>query len=370
MEDRLRNDFEAVRHVIFYRFPTCKTRMGLVQRSDQDDAPGFPGLSDAQLGSVAEDRLATAVMLSAAGTAAVAVPLLDLGFDLYPRRIRTLRAHPVQVKARSFLEPDGEFQASVGSLHPDPNGYVLLPYIPPPDWQLHARLWVIPIPEFLNLAQPHGNGYLFSGYLDERFRRSAANQFLVDADNLDRQWLDRIPGWKDPVRTPRLGPSPNVQEVPRSASRTFGKYGELWLASQLMRAGLQNVVVAQDRLRVDCVDLLLHDLRSFAIGGLVVHTSSLNARGVVQFRIRQDTFFIDPHLLVVVIPCMSDGALHDSAFLVPAADIPAVTTVSSDRGDPGYQGSFRLEPLAEKMRAFAVPMEKLGVTVLERLFLT
>jgi hypothetical protein len=137
-----------------------------------------------------------------------------------------------------------------------------------------------------------------------------------------------------------------------------------------MRAGLQNVVLAQDRLRVDCVDLLLHDLRSYSIGGLAVHTSSVNARGVVQYRIRQETFFIDPHLCAVVIPCLSDGALHDTAFLIPAADIPAIATVSSDRGDPGYQGSFRLDPLAEKMRPFAVPMEKLGATVLERLFPT
>jgi len=344
--------------------------MALRRPSDRNDvAPGFPGLSDAQVGSVAEDRLATAILLDAAGTAAVAFPLLDLGFDLYPRRIRTLRAHPVQVKARSFLEPDGEFQASVGSLHADPNGYVLLPYVPPPEWQVQPRLWAIPIPEFLKLAQPHGDGYLFSGYLDARFPQSA-NQFLVDADQLHRQWLDRIPGWKDPVRAPRLGPSPGMQEVPRPASRAFGKYGELWLASQVMRTGLQSVVVAQDRLRVDCVDLLIHDLGSYVIGGLVVHTSSINARGVVQFRIRQDTFFIDPHLCVVVIPCMNDGALHRTAFLIPAADIPAVTTVSSDRGDPGYQGSFRLDPLAEKMRPFAVPMEKVGITVLERLFLT
>jgi hypothetical protein len=221
----------------------------------------------------------------------------------------------------------------------------------------------------LKLALPDGDGYLFSGYLDERFDRPA-NQFLVDADQLHRQWLDRIPGWKDPVRAPRLASGPSVQEVPRPASRAFGKYGELWLASQLMRAGLQNVVVAQDRLRVDCVDLLLHDLRSYAIAGLVVHTSSLNARGVVQFRIRLDTFFIDPHLFVVVIPCMSDGTLHDTAFLIPAADVPTVTTISSDRGDPGYQGSFRLDPLAEKMRPFAVPMGKLGPTILQRLFPT
>jgi hypothetical protein len=344
--------------------------MALPQPSGPDDAAGFPGLSDAQLGSVAEDRLATAIQLSAPGTVTVALPLLDLGFDLYPRRIRTLRAHPVQVKARSFLEPGGEFQASVGSLHPDPNGYVLLPYLPPPDWQLHPRLWAIPIPEFLKVAQPHGDGYLFSGYLDGRFARSATNQFLIDTNQLRRQWLDRIPGWKAPVRAPRLGTESNREGVARPASRAFGKYGGLWLASQLMRAGLQNVVLAQDRLRVDCVDLLLHDLRSYAIGGLVIHTSSINARGIVQFRIRHDTFFIDPHLFVVILPCLDDGAIHDTAFMVPAADIPAVTTASSDRGDPGYQGSFRLEPLAEKMRPFAVPTHLLGVSILERLFRT
>src|ERR1700682_1430452 len=134
--------------------------MALLQQSDPNDLAAFPGLSDAQLGSVAEERLATAIQLSAPGTGTGGLPLLDLGFDLYLRRIRTLRVHPVQVKARSFLEPDGEFQAGVESLHADPNGYVVLPYVPPPDWQLHPRLWAIPIPEFVKIAQPHGDGYI------------------------------------------------------------------------------------------------------------------------------------------------------------------------------------------------------------------
>jgi hypothetical protein len=147
----------------FQAFETCYGCMAMRLSSEPDDsAPGAAGLSDAQLGSVAEDQLATATVLSAPGTATVAFPLLDLGFDLYPRRIRTLRAHPVQVKARSFLI-DGEFQASVPSLHQDPNGYLLLPYVPPPDWPLHPRLWAIPIPKFVELAQPHGSGYLWVG---------------------------------------------------------------------------------------------------------------------------------------------------------------------------------------------------------------
>src|SRR6266516_4195847 len=96
--------------------------MALRQPADEDDTErGVLGLSDAQLGSVAEDQLATGIVLSAPGMATVAFPLVDLGFDLYLRRIRTLRAHPLQVKARSFLESDGEFQASIMSLHADPN---------------------------------------------------------------------------------------------------------------------------------------------------------------------------------------------------------------------------------------------------------
>lgn len=342
--------------------------MALLQPSDGDDTSrGVLGLSDAQLGSVAEDRLATAIAVRAPGAATVAFPLVDLGFDFYVRRIGTLRAHPVQVKARSLLE-DGEFHASIASLHPDLNGYILLPYLPPPDWQLDARLWAIPIPEFLKLAQPHGDGYLFSGYLDGRFLQSASNQYLIDVDKLRRQWLELIPGWKDPVAGERLRAPSASEEVPRPASRAFGKYGELWLASQLMRAGLQNAVIAQDRLRVDCVDLLLHDLKSYTIGGVAIHTSSLNARGIVQFRIRRETFFVDPQLLVVILPCAADGKFHDTALLIPSADIPAISTTSNDRGDPGYQGSFRLEPLAQKMRPFAVPTETLGAVVLERLF--
>jgi hypothetical protein len=73
---------------------------------------------------------------------------------------------------------------------------------------------------------------------------------------------------------------------------------------------------------------------------------------------------------VVVLPCSDDGAIHDTAFVIPSEDIPAVTTASSDRGDPGYQGSFRLDPLAEKMHPFAVSTQNLGARVLQLLFPT
>ena len=340
--------------------------MAAAQIQPDDIAPGFPGVGDARLGSVAEDRVATAIVLQAPSTATVAYPLLDLGFDLYLRRIRTLRVHPLQIKARSFLNPGGQLEVSIPSLHPDPRGFVVLPYLPPPDWELQSRLWAVPIPEFPHLAQHDGDGFLFTGYLDDL--NGAAGQYLVDVSHLDRQWLARIPGWTDPVHRPRLESGTGTEEVPKSGTRALGKSGELWLASQLMRAGLESLVIAQDRLRVDCVDLLLHDLVSYAIAGLVIHTSTIDSRGHVQFRIRQETFFIDPQLFIVVPVFRNDGSLHETGFVIPSQQLPHVTTLSIDHGDAGYQGNFRLEPLPEKMRPFAVPSAELAASVLSHAF--
>jgi hypothetical protein len=340
--------------------------MALPDPLSDDSGDAFPGLSEAQFGTVAEERLATAITVQAGGSATVGFPLLDLGFDLYLRRIRTLRVHPVQVKARSFLEADGQFQAGVASLHLDPNGYIALPFVPPPDWQLTTAFWAIPIPDFVELARPHDGGYVFSGYLDGRLD-SPSNRYLVPVDRIQTGWLHRIPGWTAPLHQPSsMIALPD--EVSKSAARAFGKFGELWLASQLMREGLERVVVAQDRLRVDCVDLLLHDLRSFAYRGLAVHTGTVNARGIVEFRIRADTFFLDDGLDVVCLPCGPDGELAKTSLLIPSADIKEpIVTPSSDKGIGGYQVSFRLDPLAEKMRPYAVPTRQLAGAIVKRL---
>ena len=337
---------------------------------DGRDDSAFPGLSEAQFGTVAEERLATAITVQAGGSATVAFPLLDLGFDLYLRRARTLRLHPVQVKARSFLQADGQFQAGVASLHLDPRGYVAFPFIPPPDWQLSEALWAIPIPEFVKLARPHDGGYVFSGYLDGRLD-SEANAYLVPVSGIQTHWLHRIPGWVAPVHHSADNLIAPSEEVSKAGARAFGKSGELWLAGELMRDGLENVVLAQDRLRVDAVDLLLHDLRTFAFRGLAVHTGTVNARGVVEFRVRADTFFVDERLDVICLPCQPDGQLAKTSFLIPSADIKEpIATPSSDRGVGGYQVSFRLDPVAEKMRPYAIPTAELARTILKRLTAT
>jgi hypothetical protein len=337
---------------------------------DHDETElGFPGFADAQIGAIAEDRLATAILIDSHGLTAIGYPVLDLGFDLYPRRHRSLRVRPTQVKARTFLASDGQFQVSVASLRPDPNSTVLLPYLPPPTWQLAPRLWAIPTPDFMELAVRNGDGsYLFSGYPDGRFP-APANRFLVDSDHLQRQWLSALPRWNDPVPLPALDEVTRMlPRVDRAAARAFGRSSELWLMGQIMRASLQDVVAVQDRLRVDCVDLVLHDLRNYRVGGLNVHASTVNHRGIVEFRIRHRTFFTDPRLHVVVLPYAADGSIAGRSFVIPSEDIPRVTTASSDRGDGGYQGSFRLDPIAERFRPFACETAAIGQTVLSTLF--
>ncbi|HYM49281.1 MAG TPA: hypothetical protein VET65_01800 [Candidatus Limnocylindrales bacterium] len=338
-------------------------------RDPDYDQTGFPGLSDAQVGSLAEERLSSAILLASHGLTAVGTPLLDVGFDLYPRRVRTLRTCPAQVKARTFLAPSGEYQVSVASLHPDPNSAVLLPYLPPPDWQLAPRMWAMPAPDFLSVAIHNADGsYQFSGFLDGRFP-SPANAFLVDSGHLQTEWLDRIPGWTAPIPpAPEAPLDADLRFAGRAGARAFGRSAELGLAADLMRAVRDQVAVVQDRLRLDCVDLLLHDLRTYSVAGLAIHACSPNHRGIVEFRIRHATFFTDPRLLVVVIPWLSEGVRAKQAFVIPSAAIPSITTASSDRGDGGYQGSFRLDPLAEKFKPFACAMEALPSVILERAF--
>jgi hypothetical protein len=202
--------------------------------------------------------------------------------------------------------------------------------------------------------------------LDDRVDEPAA-EFLVDVDQMERQWLAKIPRWSESSAGPALITAPPRDEVPRPASQALGKYGELWLASQLMRSGLEHVVVAHDRLRVDCVDMLLHELRSFAIAGVVVHTSSISMRGTAQFRIRRATFFVDSQLYVVLLVCSRDGTVQQTAFLIPSADISRIATSSTNRGEPIYQCSFRLDPLAEEMRPYAIASTQLGAAIIQRL---
>jgi hypothetical protein len=346
-----------------------------VEFLEQYDPPGMrlappkgrpSGLLTVQVGAIAEDELAIAILVASRGSVSVAVPLVDQGFDGYARRVRTLSVAPYQLKARRTLSHDGLYIAypRAHSIRADPKGYVIFSYLPGPRLGAYRKLWVIPTPYFIEhcprVTTPDGSidQFVFQSPLDGA--RNQWNQFQHDIDDLRTAWFDRIPGWK-PLPTVPLTVAP-------AASSAFGGYGELWVAAQLELAGKDRVVVARERIDVDAVDLLVHDLRTYAMAGLQVKTATINANLGVQLNVSQDTFFEDDRLFVVVLPAHRDGQLHETSFLIPSTEIAAITSSVQDGTHVRYQTNFRVEPPSEKVRPFAVPTARLGAGIMQAAF--
>jgi hypothetical protein len=319
-----------------------------------------------QVGAIAEDELAIVILVESQGSVSVAMPLVDQGFDGYARRLRTLSVAPYQLKARRTLSHDGRYIAypRAHSIRDDPKGYVIFAYLPGPHLRAHRKLWIIPSPYFIQhcprvtTADGSIDQYVFQSPLEGG--RSQWNRFYFDLDDLRTAWLDRIPGWK-PLPTLPLGVTP-------AASSAFGGYGELWVSAQLELVGKNRLVVARERVDVDAVDLLLHDLKTYGVAGLQVKTATINADLGVQLNVSKDTFFEDDQLFVVVLPAHRDGQLHETSFLVPSTLIPRLTSAIQDGTHVRYQTNFRVEPPSEKFRRFAVPTAKLGDAIIRAAF--
>jgi hypothetical protein len=324
------------------------------------------GLLAVQVGAIAEDELAIAIVVDSPGAVSVAMPLVDQGFDGYARRLRTLSVAPYQLKARRTLSHDGRYIAypRAHSIRDDPKGHVIFSYLPGPHLRTHRKLWIIPTPYFIQhcprvtTADGSIDQYVFQSPLEGG--RSQWNRFYVDIDDLRTAWLDRIPGWKTLPTLPLA--------VAPAASSAFGGYGELWVSAQLELVGKNRLVVARERIDVDAVDLLLHDLRSYGIAGLQVKTATINADLGVQLNVSKDTFFEDDRLFVVILPAHRNGQLHETSFLVPSTVIPAITSSIHDGTRLRYQTNFRVDPPSEKFRPFAVPTAKLAAAILRAAF--
>lgn len=317
-----------------------------------------------QVGAIAEDELAIALLLASGGSASVAMPLVDQGFDGYIRGIGTLRVVPYQLKARRTLTTNGSFVAylPLRAVRPDPHGLLVLAFLPPPELRLYRRLYVIPAQYFIeHCPRDKATGrspaqYVFRGHLDGR-RPDRWGQFLTEVSDLARRWLDPLLGSKG-QRDLAVAPV---------AKPALGGYGELWLAAELQRLGQEGIVVARERVDIDPVDLLLHELRTHRFAGLQVKSATIKS-GRVQFGVSQETFFIDRSLLFVVLPCSQDGRLASTSFVLPSAAVPELTSRETYRGRLRFQGKIRVDRIAEKFQPYAVPTDELGSTILQKAF--
>jgi hypothetical protein len=82
----------------------------------------------------------------------------------------------------------------------------------------------------------------------------------------------------------------------------------------------------------------------------------------------QDTFFVDPSLVLVVLPCSQDGHVGSTSFILPSVTVPGLTSHTSYRGRPRYRGKIRVNQIAERFQQYAVPTERLGSAILKTLF--
>ncbi len=310
---------------------------------------------------MAEDLLAVAFGAGGGGQATIAWPLADLGIDFYLRRRRTLLTVPVQVKSFSQLTPDGiaSLDLPVDGVSDHPNGYLAVLHLPAPFSQLYSRVFLIPFAEFRKRC-PRGVSH---GEEVFHFVGNFAHpgdghwlEFVMPVDSLG-SWFDSIPGWSNRVRPVRR----ELAEAPITPgeSQWRGDLGRLWTAAEIERAaGVGAIVIAEDRIRLDTVTLLVHDLRKQQIAGLHVRTQKITPAHTVHFEVIRSSFFLDEKLYVVVVLLNDDERPHEFCLLIPSTDIPHV----------GYSETISFRHLTKRFAPYVVPSEQVGAAFLGKVF--
>jgi hypothetical protein len=319
-------------------------------------------LSTAQFGPIAEDLLAVSIEAAASGLGTIARPIVDRGVDLYLRRLRSLLTIPIQVKAFEQVSPDGivRFDLPVAEVPDDPNAILAIVHVPFPHDQLYRRLFLIPFPLFRERC-PHGRFQdrdcfsftgNFSGVADDLW-----SDRLLDINALP-EWLASISGWSAPVppvpHPPRLHPL-----IEGDALTTWrGDIGRLWMATELERAGGGSIVIAEDRVRLDTVTFLLHDLSSRRMAGLHIRTGKVTPDRRIHFEVSRPPFFIDERLYVLLVLLRPDDRVHDFCLLIPSTELP----------DLGYSTTITLDPLTKRFGPYRVQSDEVAQVFLKRVF--
>jgi hypothetical protein len=319
-------------------------------------------LTTAQFGPMAEDLVAVSFEAAGSGTATIARPIVDRGVDLYLRRIRSLLTMPIQVKAFQHLSPDGNgrFDLPVAQVIEDPKAYVAIVHVPAPHDQLYRRFFLIPFHLFRErcpraLVQDRecfsftGN---FSGVSTDLW-----TDHLLDIDRLP-QWLASIPGWSTPI--PPVPHPPRTHPVIAGDALTTwrGDIGRLWTATELERAGGGSIVIAEDRVRLDTVTFLIHDLASRHMAGLHIRTAKVTPARRIHFEVSRPPFFIDGRLYVLLVLLRPDDHLHDFCLLIPSNALPGI----------GYSETITLDALTERFQPYRVSSDEVAGVFLKSVF--
>ena len=322
-------------------------------------------LSTPQFGPICEDLLAVSLTAAAGGLATIGRPMVDRGVDIYMRRLRSLLTVPIQVKGFTHVDPDATVSEDllVSDVHPGPNGYLAFVHAPLPYDQLYRRLFLIPIATFRERCPV----ITAAGKRAFHFVANVAggtkdpwSEFLMDIDQLP-EWLAALPGWMRPVPPAPTSENDAVLELTETSSHdnlAEAHLGRLWATAEIARAGLERVVIVEDRVRLDTVTLLLHDLPSSEIAGLHIRTATYPTDRRIHFDVKRRGFFIDPKLYVLLVLLDKERKPGDFCLLIPSEAMPEL----------GYSETLTLDPLTNRFRPYQVPSEQLGRALLERVF--
>jgi len=319
-------------------------------------------LTTAQFGPMAEDLLGVTFAAAGGGSAIIGRPIVDRGVDLYLRRLRSLLTVPIQVKAFEHLSPDGNgnLDIPITDLGDDPHGHLAVVHVPAPYDQLYRHVFLIPVREFRERcprALIHGRQCFsftanFAGVADDLWR-----DYLLDLDRLS-EWLGTVPGWTTPVPPVPHPPRPHSVAEGDALTMWRGDIGRLWAATELERAGGGSIVIVEDRVRLDTVTLLLHDLASRQIAGLHIRTGKVTSGRTVHFEVQRPPFFIDQRLYVLLVLLRNDDRVHDSCLLIPSDALPGL----------GYSETITVDPLTKRFGPYRVRSDELGSVLLTKVF--
>lgn len=331
------------------------------ERLEPPDRPDWKSqLTAAQFGPMAEDLLAVSLVAAAGGSGTVARPTVDRGIDLYLRRLRSLLVTLIQVKAFRLLTADGigTMELPVSEV-PDADGYLALVHLPAPYDQLYRRLFLVPFGEIQRCfprSSAHGSD-VFVVTVNFAEATSRLSEFAVDMDELGK-WLNSIPGWVKAVPPiPDALPEVDAEKVAPPTSWESG-VGRLWIASEIERVARGSIVIAEDRVRLDTLTCLIHDLHTGAIAGVHLRTQHVSAARTVHFEVLRPTFFVDARLYVLLLLLARDGHPSDFSLLLPSAAIPHV----------GFSETITIDPLTKKFAPYRVPTDEVAAAFLEAAF--
>jgi hypothetical protein len=311
---------------------------------------------------MAEDLVAVSIEAAASGSGTIARPIIDRGVDLYLRRLRSLLTTPFQIKAFQHVSPDGNgrFDLPVTELPTDPGAILAIVHVPPPYDQLYRRVFLIPVPLFRERC-PRGRFQdrdcfsftgNFSGVVTDLW-----SDCLFDIDQLP-DWLASQAGWSVPIPPVPHPAHPHPLVQGDSLTTWRGDIGRLWMATELERAGGGSIVIAEDRVRLDTVTFLLHDLSSRRMAGLHIRTGKVTPDRRIHFEVSRPPFFIDERLYVLLALLRPDDRAHDFCLLIPSDELPGL----------GYSSTVTLDPLTKRFEPYRVPSDEVAQVFLKRVF--